>query len=542
MNQASNHVEKGLSISTKIDLALIFLFLIILLVSAFYQFNSQRNLVEELVMDQTETLADSYFDNVNTLMLTGGMANKEIAREKVTTREEVLDARIIHGEGITKTFGVGTEQNQAQDDFDKRALSGEKIDAIVKDERGRVLTVVIPMRAEKDYRGTNCLLCHPVTEDDVLGAVRVDYSLEKLDNTVFKELWFNIGLNSVLLIVGLLIISFILKKLVVSPIRKVTHLVRAIEQESDLSLRAEVHSNDELGRLAVALNKMMEKFAGIITRINASTVQLADQSVELTSITTQSIEGVRRQQNESQQVATAMTEMEANSDEVANSAKNASDAANQADEQALEGGQVVNHAITCINALAEDVDQAFEVIRQLESDSDGIGKVVDVITNIAEQTNLLALNAAIEAARAGEQGRGFAVVADEVRTLATRTHHATQEIQAMIEGLQRQSEEAANRMSQSKKRVETSVSEAAQAGESLNQITQSINTISQMNEHIASASHQQSLVVSEISRNITAISDVTGQTADNSEKIARTSQQLSNLAAELKQVMIQFKV
>ncbi|MCW8948282.1 MAG: methyl-accepting chemotaxis protein [Sedimenticola sp.] len=542
MNQASKHTEKGLSISTKIDLALVFLFLVILLVSALYQFNSQRNLVEELVMDQTETLADSYFDNVNTLMLTGGMANKEIARKKVTAREEVLDARIIRGEGIIKLFGAGNEQNKIKDDLDKRALAGEKIDSIIKDERGRVLTVVIPMRAEKDYRGTNCLLCHPVTEGDVLGAVRVDFSLKKLDNTVFKELWFNIGLNSILLIAGLLIISFILKKLVVSPIRKVTHLVRAIEQDSDLTLRAEVRSNDELGRLAIALNKMMEKFSSIITHINASTVQLAEESIELTSITTQSIEGVRRQQNESQQVATAMTEMEANSNEVANSAKSASDAANQADEQAIEGGDVVNNAITCINALAKDVDQAFDVIRQLESDSDGIGKVVEVITNIAEQTNLLALNAAIEAARAGEQGRGFAVVADEVRTLATRTHKATQEIQTMIEGLQRQSESAANMMSQSQKRVETSVAEAAHAGESLNRITQSINTISQMNEHIASASHQQSLVVSEISRNITAISDVTGQTAENSEKIAHTSQQLSNLAAELKQVMGQFKV
>lgn len=542
MNQPSNTTEKGLSISTKIDLTLSILFLIILLVSALYQFNSQRNLLEEMVMDQTETLADSYFDNVNTLMMTGGMANKAIARKKVTAREEVLDARIIRGEGIIKMFGVGDELNAVKDGFDKRALAGEKIDAIIKDERGRILTVVIPMRAEKEYRGANCLLCHPVTEGDVLGAVRVDYSLKKLDSTVFKELWFNIGLNSALLIAGLLIISFILKKLVVSPIRKVTHVVRAIEQQSDLSLRAEVKSSDELGRLAVAINLMMEKFSTIITRVNASTLQLAGESAQLTNITTQSIDGVRMQQQESQQVATAMTEMEANANEVAGSASNASAAANQADAQAKEGSKVVNNAIDCINTLADDVSQAFDVIRQLESDSDGIGKVVEVITNIAEQTNLLALNAAIEAARAGEQGRGFAVVADEVRTLATRTHKATQEIQTMIEGLQRQSQNAANMMSQSQKRVKTGVTEAANAGDSLNKITHSISTISQMNEHIASASHQQSMVASEISRNITVISDVTGQTADNSEKIAHTSQQLAQLADELKQVMGQFKV
>ena len=542
MKPANHTTGRGLSISTKIDLALIVLFLLILVISALYQFNSQRNLVEQLVQDQTETLADGYFDNVNTLMLTGGMANKEISRKKVTAREEVLDARIIRGEGITKVFGAGSDQNQAQDNFDKRALAGEKVDEIYRNQEGRVLTVVMPMKALKDYRGTNCLLCHQVPEGDVLGAVRVDYSLKQLDATVFQQLWSNIGLNSVLLVAGLVVISFILKRLVVSPLRRVTHVVRSIEQESDLTLRAEVRSSDELGRLAQALNLMMEKFGSIINRVSESTVQLADQSVQLTEVTTQSIEGVRRQQLESQQVATAMTEMEANSNEVAESASNASSAANQADRETIEGGKVVTNAITCINTLAEDVNQAFEVIRQLEADSDSIGQVVEVITNIAEQTNLLALNAAIEAARAGEQGRGFAVVADEVRTLATRTHQATQEIQGMIEGLQRQSQNAASMMSQSQKRVATSVNEAAHAGDSLNRITESINTISQMNEHIASAVHQQSEVAGEISRNITAISDVTGQTADHSEKIAHTSQQLSSLAAELKALMGQFRV
>lgn len=542
MKQASNTLPSGLSISTKIDLALVVLFLLILVLSSLYQYNSQRNLVEHLVMDQTETLADSYFDNVNTLMLTGGMANKQIPRKKVTAREEVLEARIIRGQGIINTYGPGTEENKVMDDLDTRALSGEKIDSLYRDENGRVLTVILPMFAKKDYRGTNCLLCHQVPEGEVLGAVRVDFSLKKLDDKVLKELWTNIGLNSVLLIAGLVIVSFILKKLVVSRLRRVTDVVRAIEHQSDLGLRAEDNSSDELGRLALAINLMMEKFSSIINQVSHSTLKLAEESGHLTDITTQSIEGVRRQQMESQQVATAMTEMEANSNEVANSAANASEAANHADTEAAEGGKVVNSAIASINTLAEDVNQAFDVIRQLETDSDGIGKVVEVITNIAEQTNLLALNAAIEAARAGEQGRGFAVVADEVRTLATRTHQATQEIQGMIEGLQQQSQNAANMMSRSQKRVEASVTEAAHVGESLNKITHSINTISQMNEHIATAAQQQSMVAGEISRNITAISDVTGQTADHSEQIARTSQQLSGLASELKQVMGQFKV
>ncbi len=542
MNKKVKPSSRGLSISTKIDMALVILFLIILVSSSAYQFISQWDLVEKLVQDQTETLADAYFENVNTLMLTGGMANKEISRKKVTSREEVLDARIIRGEGIVKVFGAGTEENKVVDDFDKRGLAGEKVDEIYKGEGGRILTVVMPMRASKDYRGTNCLLCHQVNEGDVLGAVRVDYSLQQLDKTVFQKLWFNIGLNSALLIAGLVIISFILKRLVVSPVRRVTHVVRNIEQSSDLTLRAEVKSSDELGRLAEALNLMMEKFSTIINRVNASTVQLAQESVQLTDVTARSIEGVRRQQTESEQVATAMTEMEANANEVADSAGNASQAAIQADQEALEGSKVVDNAINCINRLAGDVNRASEVIRKLEADSEGIGQVVEVITTIAEQTNLLALNAAIEAARAGEQGRGFAVVADEVRTLANRTHDATQEIQGMIEGLQQQSRSAANMMTQSQEQVDNSVREAALAGESLGRITESINTISQMNGHIATAVQQQSDVAGEISRNITAISDVTGDTANHSEQIEQTSRQLSGLAAELKDLMAQFKV
>jgi methyl-accepting chemotaxis protein len=236
-----------------------------------------------------------------------------------------------------------------------------------------------------------------------------------------------------------------------------------------------------------------------------------------------------------------MTEMEQTAANVAQNALQAANSTQEADKQAIEGSSVVNNAVNTINALANEVTEASEVIQKLEEDSEGIGRVVEVITNIAEQTNLLALNAAIEAARAGEQGRGFAVVADEVRTLATRTHEATQEIQSMIESLQHQSRGAAAVMNRSREKAETSVSEAARAGAVLEEITVAVGTITEMNNQISVAANEQSAVSAEMSKNVVSINEVSDQTADNSELIAKASDVLSDLAGNLQGLVNQFK-
>lgn len=540
---ANKKRSKGssLSISTKIDLALAILFLSVLVVSSLNQYNSETALIETIVQDQTNTLADSYFDNVNTLMLTGGMANKEIARKKLISRDDVLDAYIIRGPGVVKAYGAGTGPNKVKDSLDKRGMKGEKIDHVSDTIDGRVLSVVIPMKALKDYRGTNCLMCHIVPDGEVIGAVRVDYSLKQMDDKVFSAILKSVGTNSVLFLIGLITISFIMKKMVVRPLSKITDTVKLVEQDSDLHHQIELDSNDELGDLAKAINIMLQKFQHIIDNVAQTTNRLVAESQQLTGITERSIEGAHRQKRETEQVATAMTEMEQTAANVAQNAVQAASSTQEADKQATEGNSVVNSAVNTINALASEVTEASEVIQKLEDDSEGIGRVVEVITNIAEQTNLLALNAAIEAARAGEQGRGFAVVADEVRTLATRTHESTQEIQSMIESLQHQARGAAAVMHRSREKAETSVSEAARAGSVLSEIAIAVGTITEMNDQISVAASEQSTVSAEMSKNVVSINDVAEQASENSELIATASDVLSDLAANLQELVNQFK-
>lgn len=233
---------------------------------------------------------------------------------------------------------------------------------------------------------------------------------------------------------------------VTGSISELQRVIIDVEANGDLTHRAIVMQNDELGQMGGAFNSMLDKLQGFVSGVNGASGSLSASSQQLAAISEQTHQGVLQQQSETELVATAMNEMSATAQEVANNAASAANAALSADDQAKEGRGIVDTTINSIRALSTEVDKAAQVIQQLEEGAQDIGRVLEVIGGIAEQTNLLALNAAIEAARAGEQGRGFAVVADEVRTLAQRTQESTQEIKSMIESLQQSSHEAVSVM------------------------------------------------------------------------------------------------
>ena len=306
------------------------------------------------------------------------------------------------------------------------------------------------------------------------------------------------------------------------------------EGEGDLTQKLNEKGGAELKALGRAFNLFVDKIRQTVSQTAEAVDRLAQVSGRMSAITEETVMGVDQQNSETERAATAMTEMASTSVEVAEHARGAAQAANDADGSAHEGQRVVEQTMKSITALAGEVDKAGEVIASLQQDSIQIGSILDVIRSIAEQTNLLALNAAIEAAAAGEQGRGFAVVADEVRTLASRTQDSTQEIQAMIERLQKSSEEAVNVMGNGRNLAEQTVDQAGQTRVSLDTITHAVNSISEMNASISVAADEQSKVADEINRNIVTISDISHQTAKGSNEIAQHSEELTRLAQTLK--------
>ena len=329
---------------------------------------------------------------------------------------------------------------------------------------------------------------------------------------------------------------------VMRPIENIVTNLNLIRSESDLTVSFKRFNDDELGQISTNLTSVIEHLRGILNSIATAANTVGDSTIKLREFTRQSNERMQQQQAETEQTATAMNEMTATVAEVAQSTTAAADSAKDADTNAANGNAIVQQSISSMSSLSTQIDKAAEVIAHLANESQKIGSVLDVIKGIAEQTNLLALNAAIEAARAGEQGRGFAVVADEVRTLAQRTQESTREIESMIDSLQKGVQEAVSAMKLGTEQVHEANEKANLAGQALTEIVHSVDNISNMNTQIATAAEEQTCVAEDINRSIIAISDIATSSTLASQDLTSSVEELAALSESMRSQVGQFKL
>jgi len=537
---------KNLTISTKLAIAFSVV-VAFFLVGMWISISSTQSISSkfEAFFQQNYARQNAYQTMFSDGLLSGIALRNLILRPNKTKPYKVVPKAISRFDNaLTKAESLAANNESLQQSISKIKTHWSKTKAAKLD--------VLKLMKQGDIEGAKKLLVS--TEHPHWQKVRITVQnlvLEEEKNAFQLEKDLNAASSSAiiksfvmaLVIIGLTIaVAFLITRLIKKTLSGIINSLNNIASgEGDLTSRLEESGNDEGAQLARAFNQFVGKIQTLISEASNSGQQLATSAQQLSEISVDTKLNVNQQESKIEQVATAINEMASTVQEVARHATEASSAAQQADSESTNGQNVVTQVISSISDLATEVHNTAEVIHTVEENADQIGTVLDVIKGIAEQTNLLALNAAIEAARAGEQGRGFAVVADEVRTLASRTQESTQEIQSMIERLQGGAKSAVKAMQQGEEKTQETVDKAQQAGEALTLITAAVSKIVDMNTQIASAADEQSSVAEDINHNITSISTLSVQAAEGAEHTAAASQELERLAAELQKRMSSFK-
>ncbi|WP_298188924.1 methyl-accepting chemotaxis protein [uncultured Pseudomonas sp.] len=435
------------------------------------------------------------------------------------------------------------------------SLLGDKLEKAFSEQHGDMLRMVANNRPEVLHHNGTLQVLQPilptpesqpwgvlmeVPEEVLLArATQLEAEMDKM-NTHSSAIALGVGLAAG--VVGILLI-WLTALGVTRPILGVAAMLKDIASgEGDLTRRLDYAKQDELGELASWFNRFLDKLQPIIADVKRSVQDARSTADQSALIASQTSDGMQQQYREVDQVATAFQEMSATAQDVAHSAAQAAEAARTADQASNEGMNVIGKTTSSIELLANEMNVAMQEVEGLAESSEKIGSVLEVIRSIAEQTNLLALNAAIEAARAGEAGRGFAVVADEVRNLAKRTQDSVEEIRQVIEGLQSGTKEVVSTMHSSHRQAQGSVEQVEQAVAVLQRISQAVSVITDMNLQIASAAEEQSSVAEEINRNVASIRDVTESISSQADESAKISQGLNKLANHQQSLMDQFRV
>lgn len=382
-----------------------------------------------------------------------------------------------------------------------------------------------------------------VRNKDVIGRYDIVFSTKSMEAILVQQLQISAIVTVMLLLASLTTVFLLTRKLILAPLSEISNSLDSIAAGGgDLTRRLPTDSGDEVALLANNFNRVMEQIGSIIKNVIVVTDKVSKNVHVMSGATESTVNSTTQQLKEIEQIAAALQELSHSADEVARHAGATADHTRETANFAEQGSKVVTSSRETVNRLTDQIEATAEKINTLKHSSENIGSVMEVIRSIAEQTNLLALNAAIEAARAGEQGRGFAVVADEVRSLAQKTQTSTEEIESIIIQLQRAADEAHQSMSTSMASVQETIDTSTKVEETLERIRVNIDTINEMNHQIATASDEQSSVANEVSKNITAIHSLSEKVSENAHIISDNSDQLEGESIELKREMGSFKI
>jgi methyl-accepting chemotaxis protein len=485
-----------------------------------------------LQKENSLTFVNVMGDDIKTAMMADDMKKVDVYIKEVIEKKRATAFAIYNEKGEERGSGAKGDPLVAEVIKSNTSASSEEFSNGI-----HILETVLPLPNEERCQG-----CHD-KETKILGALKLNTSIEQ-GYAASREatLWLLVS-GAVALVASFICLMIVLRVTVTKKLNdfvdKVTDLARG---EGDLTKQIIVRSNDEFGQLADEINSLVDKIRRIIQQISQTSEQVSSSAVELQANAEQMATGAEEVSAQAATVATAGEEMSATSGDIAQNCQMASESSQQTSAAAVSGAKVVDETINVMNSIASRVKSSAQAVESLGSRSDQIGAIVGTIEDIADQTNLLALNAAIEAARAGEQGRGFAVVADEVRALAERTTRATKEIGEMIKAIQKETKGAVIAMEEGVSEVAKGSEKAADSGRALEQILQQINDVNSQIHQVATAAEEQTATTSEISNNMQQITEVVAQTSRSAQESASAANRLSVLADDLRRIVSQFKI
>lgn len=528
------------SVQSKIIMVISLIFVTVLATSTLLTARNERALARDIALDKTRVMSQSYFDGINTMMLTGTMDQHESLRKKVLSTEGVREIRVVHAPGVLD--GVTTSPSKPQDALDERAIKGEMVSEFGEDENGRFVTVLTPLSASANHMGTNCLTCHQVPQGTVLGAVRMTYSLKQLDSEFRSNLIVVAGLNLILSLLGIALVVGLLRNIVIVPLSRIRASMQAIEQNSDLTQRLAVTGKDEVGTLAQAINGMLDKFGSSLGLVTETSVRLSSAAGRIALASSQTAEAASQQLQEVESTEHSISDLKTIAAEAGSSAARTAEASVHADSEASKTTQTTRNAIEGIMSLVNEIQQAAEVIGVLDQRSQDVSEVLDVIKGIAEQTNLLALNAAIEAARAGEMGRGFAVVADEVRKLANMSHDSTRSIEEIVMQLRHEAKRAVQVMHTARETASRHSQALGNAVDGLDQIVVRVSDIRNLNAQMEQSVLSQIRLTDNVDQRVSTIGRIAERTASDAAETLDVGEEMVHLAHELKTLVGHFRL